>query len=147
MQKRYGRSQKYHPRKRYLYALLFHNGCAYIGQSVDPTEREKQHRRRAGGWCGRPFKCIPLGSIVGTEAEAADYEHAWRHRASMSGWKIYAKPPGIVVNPRRQMSAKRYAISYKLRWPSEHGRSQVGRMAGWLVLASALTYGVSRLFL
>ena len=145
MRKRYGRSQKYHARQRHHYALLFNNGCAYIGQSVNPAEREKQHRRQAGGWCGRQFQCISLGSIEGTEAQASDYEHAWRHVAAKNGWKIYAKPPGIVVNHHRQMSARRYAIAWKLRWPVRHARNRVRRVAVALLLAGATLWGLTQL--
>jgi len=39
-----GRAQKYEPRERVLYALIFKGnwkGRAYIGQTVDPRQREK----------------------------------------------------------------------------------------------------------
>lgn len=117
----WGRSQKYHPRDRHLYALLFADGGCYIGQSVDVAQREKQHRSRAGGW-GRDFQCVHLGSIHGSEDQAKDYEHAWRHVAAKNGWHIFAKPPRLVVNHRRQMSPGRYLIAQGLKWPREHVR-------------------------
>lgn len=112
-----GRSQKYHVRTRYLYALVFDSGHVYIGQSVDPYEREKQHRRAAGGWCGKPFRLLVLGQIEGTEKDAKEHEHAWRLTASRAGWRIYASPPGIEVNPRRQSGLKRWWLSQSLQWP------------------------------
>lgn len=124
---RWGRSQKYHRRPRHLYALLFDNGCAYIGQSVDLKEREQQHRRPAGGWCGKPFQCVPLGVIQGSEHQAQHYEHAWRHVAHTHGWTIYAKPPGMVVNHHRQMSLQRYLLAWTLRWPRGHTRNWAWR--------------------
>lgn len=139
----WGRSQKYHPRDRHLYALLFQDGGCYVGQSVDVAQREKQHRGRAGGW-GRPFQCIPLGSIHGTEEQAKDYEHAWRHVAASNGWRIYAKPPGLVVNHRRQMTPKRYLIAQGLRWPREHARRRgfgggvVMTLLKWSIVLSLL---------
>lgn len=148
--RRLGRSQKYHARQRHLYALLFENGCAYIGQSVDPQERERQHRRPTGGWCGREFRFVHLGVIEGTEAQACDFEHAWRHRAAVNGWTIYAKPPGMEVNHRRQMNLRRYLIAWTLRWPAKHSRNLSWRMAkgaavvcvigmfGWLFLYAAI---------
>lgn len=134
---RWGRSQKYHARPRKLYALLFDNGCAYIGQSVDLKEREQQHRRPAGGWWGIPFQCVPLGVVHDTEERAKEYEHAWRHKAAKNGWTIYAKPPGIKVNHHHQMSLRRYMLAWSLRWPKEHSRNKNG-LGRWIALALAI---------
>lgn len=139
---RWGRSQKYHARPRQLYALLFENGCAYIGQSIDVREREQQHRRPAGGWGGKPFQCVLLGVVHGTEAQAKDHEHAWRHVAHKQGWTIYAKPPGLVVNHRRQMSLYRYLLAWTLRWPRAHVRNRAWQVFKQLALGSAALVGV-----
>lgn len=125
------RDQKYHPRPRHLYALLFENGCAYIGQTVNLRQREQQHRRPAGGWGGKAFQCVHLGTVEDTEAVAVDFEHAWRHVAAQAGWRIYAKPPGVVVNHRRQMTPQHYALARSLRWPSSHSRSMLGAARSW----------------
>ena len=119
--RKWGRDQKYLPRDRHLYALLFQDGGCYVGQSVDVGQREKQHRSRTGGW-GRDFQCVHLGTIHGSEDQAKDHEHAWRHVAASNGWRIYAKPPRMVVNHRRQMSPRRYVIAKGLKWPREHAR-------------------------
>ena len=121
---RYGRSQKHLRRKRCLYALLFENGCAYIGQSVDPRERERQHRKPAGGWCGKAFIFVPLGVMEGTELQATDYEYAWRHKAGMHGWTIYGKPPDVVVKHGRRMTLRRHFIACSVRWPRKHSRNR-----------------------
>lgn len=125
---RWGRSQKYHARERYLYALLFEDGHAYIGQTVDLAAREAQHRRPAGGWCGRSFHFLPLASIMGTEELAKDHEHAWRHRAWKNGWAILGKP-GLRVDHRKQMTWKRYLIAWRLTWPVEYSRNWHWRLA------------------
>lgn len=120
--RRWNRSQKYHTRPRTLYALLFDNGCCYIGQSADPSERENQHRRPAGGWCGRPFKFIALGVVDGTEAQAMEYEYAWRLKAQAHSWLVYAKPPGLTCDPRRRSTPERRRIAMSLAWPRQHSR-------------------------
>jgi predicted GIY-YIG superfamily endonuclease len=135
---RWGRSQKYHARPRQLYALLFENGCAYIGQSIDVKERERQHRRPAGGWCGKPFQCVLLGVVHGTEEQAKHHEHAWRHVAHKRGWTIYAKPPAMVVNHRRQMSLYRYLLAWTLRWPREHNRNRTWQVVKTVVACTAV---------
>ncbi len=96
------RNQKYLPRPRHLYALFFEGGC-YLGQTVDLLNREKQHRSPRGGWQGRPFQFVPLGQVVGTQADAEVHEYAWRYKAFQKGWRIYAKPPGVLIrDPRRR---------------------------------------------
>jgi hypothetical protein len=128
--RRWDRSQKYRARPRHLYALLFADGC-YIGQSVNPQARAAQHRRPAGGWCGRRFRLVLLGTVNGSEAEAKDYEHAWRLKAQAHGWQVYALPPGIVCDPRRQATFKHRRISWTLRWPRRHSRQLVWRIVNW----------------
>ena len=136
----WGRSQKYHARPRQLYALLFNNGCAYIGQSVDLREREKQHRRPSSGWRGRPFQCVQLSEIYGTEEEARDHEHAWRHKAATNGWQIYAKPPAMIVNHHNQMNAERYDLARSLRWPAAHSRNSSWGIAVFLLALGVLAW-------
>lgn len=134
--RRWKRDQKYHARPRHLYALLFSNGCAYIGQTVNLRQREQQHRRPAGGWGGKTFQCVHLGTLEDTEAVAVDFEHAWRHVAAEAGWRIYGKPPGVVVKHHRQMSARRYELARQLRWPTTHRRRwSVWRWLGLGVVA------------
>lgn len=137
---RWGRSQKYHARPRQLYALLFENGCAYIGQSVDLVERERQHRRPAGGWNGQVFECVQLGVLEGTEAQARDFEHAWRHKAYKNGWRIYGKPPAMIVDHRNQMTFKRYLLAWSLRWPAEHSRNLVWRVMKWAAVPAFVAW-------
>ena len=137
-----GRSQKYHRRPRHLYALLFDTGCAYVGQTVDLEERERQHRRESGGWAGLPFHCVHLATIEATEECARDHEHAWRHRAAVNGWGIYAKPPGIVVDHRRQMTLGRYLLAWTLRWPAQYARDQATRGVQMLAVFCGLLAAV-----
>lgn len=129
--KRWKRDQKYHARPRVLYALLFGNGCCYIGQTVDPRKREAQHRSPAGGW-RYAFSFVPLGTFHGTQAQAADHERAWRLAAVAHGWQVYAKPPAILCNPARQASFRHHWLSWRLRWhwhwPIQHSRSWFYRL-------------------
>lgn len=114
------RAQKYKPRRRYLYALLFDRKRVYIGQTIDIDRRHKEHQR---DWCF-PFELIELGSIVGTQADAEEYEYAWRYRAGSTGFRILCKSPRssdvFEINPRRRMSPARHQIAAGLRWPSAH---------------------------
>ncbi len=128
---KWGRSQKYRSRTRHLYALLFENGGCYIGQTVNLKEREAQHRRPNGGWCGRWFQLVPLGTIDGSEEQAKDYEHAWRLKAQAHGWQVYYKPPGLLCDPRRQANFRRRRISWSLRWPRRHSRRLLWRLVYW----------------
>lgn len=138
MKHNWGRSQKYHVRPRELYALLFDNGCAYIGQSVDVSKREQQHRRPSGGWGGKSFSFVVLCEIECTEEQAKDYEHAWRHKAAKNGWSIYGKPPAMIVNHHKQMTLKRYWLAWGLRWPAQRYRNRAGRALAWGFLAIGL---------
>lgn len=141
--RRYKRDQGYHPRDRHIYALLFPSGHAYIGQTVDLNARIQQHRRPAGGWGSRTFEAIHLDTRHATHAEAEDYEQAWRERARREGWGIYGKPPGIVVDPRRRMTKRRYQIASKLKWPRKHRKFGVLQALGWgLVLMFLLLVGL-----
>ena len=112
----WGRSQKYHKRRRYLYALIFDNGCIYIGQTVNPKNREKQHLSVKGGWLNESFTYHLLNSVDGTQAQTEDYEHAWRLVANARGRRVYGLPPNIVINPRKQATFKRSLLSWVLNY-------------------------------
>lgn len=141
--RRYKRDQGYHPRDRHIYALLFPTGQAYIGQTVDFRARLQQHRRPAGGWGAKTFEAVQLDKRFVTHAEAEDYEQAWRESARKAGWRIYAKPPGIVVDPRRQMTPNRYRIARTLKWPRKHRKFGVIQALGWgLVLTFLVLVGL-----
>lgn len=138
LQEDWGRSEKYHARPRHLYALLFLDGCAYIGQTVDLRKREQQHRLPAGGWCGFTFECVHLGTIDGTKDQASVLEHAWRHKAAQNGWRIYAKPPGIVVDHRRQLTLRSRWHALFLRWPAKHSRNRLWRVVKATAVVAAV---------
>jgi len=129
MSHRCGRSQKYHRRERVLYALLFANGYCYIGQTVDLAQRTAQHRSSRGGW-RQSFEVIELCRIEGTEADASDQERAWRLASVSRGWGVYAKPPGIPCDPKRQAKFQQVLLSWRLRWrwPRNHSHSVIWRM-------------------
>ncbi|HUB46923.1 MAG TPA: hypothetical protein VMB73_18235 [Acetobacteraceae bacterium] len=129
----YGRSEKYHRRERFLYALVFDDvrRFVYIGQSVDPDRRFAQHC--AHGWGKRPFHMVVLGSMWGTQAEAEDWEHAYRQAAAWWRWGVYALPPGIVIRRvARQMTPRRTRLAWRLWWgfagALKHGRRVVRPM-------------------
>lgn len=134
---RWGRSQKYHSRPRHLYALLFSDGI-YIGQTVDLIQREAQHRSRKGGWGGKPFRVQPLGVIEGTEAEAVEYEHAWRLKAWKQGYRVFAKPPGIPCNPSRRATWHRRRLARRLKWPGQRQGLPGWKAAGWLAAVASV---------
>jgi len=131
--------QKYTPRKRYLYALIFDRKRVYIGQSIDLGRRYREHSR---DWCW-PFHLVPLGSIRGTYADAEEYEYAWRYRAGREGFRVLGKSQDnsdiYEIDPRRRMNHDRYRIASTLRWPEEHRR----RVRRWRwILPSLLLLGL-----
>ena len=113
---RYKRDQKYHARERHLYALKFSSGAVYIGKTVDMGRRQKEHESIAGGW-SRAFNFQHLSTIHGTQLEAEDHERAWRYVAASHGHQIFGKPPGIVVDCRRQQTPSSLKLAKTLRWP------------------------------
>ena len=113
------RNQKYLPRARHLYGLFFNNGCCYVGQTVDLKQREQQHRSSRGGWQGQPFSFVPLSSMTGTQADAELHEYAWRYKAFQKGWRIYSKPPGILIrDPRRRSTSDVRRLASTYTWPA-----------------------------
>lgn len=113
---RYKRDQKYHARERHLYALKFKSGAVYIGQTVDMERRRKEHESIAGGWPSA-FEFQHLSTIQGTQLEVEDHERAWRYVAAAHGHQIYGKPPGIVVDCRRQQTPSSLKLAKALPWP------------------------------
>jgi hypothetical protein len=81
------------------------------------ARRQKEHESVAGGW-PRAFEFQHLSTIQGTQLEAEDHEKAWRYVAATHGHQIYGKPPGIVVDCRRQQTPSSLKIAKTLRWPS-----------------------------
>lgn len=123
------RNQKYLPRPRHLYGLFFDNGCCYVGQTVDLKQREQQHRSARGGWQGRRFSFVPLSSMTGTQADAEAHEYAWRYKAFQHGWRIYSKPPGILIrDPRRRTTGYVKSLAAGYAWPAN--TPALGRKAG-----------------
>ncbi|MCO7473069.1 GIY-YIG nuclease family protein [Stenotrophomonas maltophilia] len=113
------RNQKYLPRPRHLYALFFNGGCCYVGQTVDLLNREKQHRSPRGGWQGMPFQFVPLGQMVGTQADGEVHEYAWRYKAFRKGWRIYSKPPGLLIrDPGRRSTFEVRRLAGTYAWPA-----------------------------
>lgn len=141
----------HHPRgslrrqRRWLYALLFSRRRCYIGQTTDPRRRWREH---AHAW-RLAFRPLLLGSVVGTYAAAEDMEHAWRFAAWRAGLRIYADPAaGYFVNPKRQMSAHRYALARACRWPCPWYRRLFRFLVPALALALlALAFAAARPFL
>lgn len=113
---RYKRDQKYHTRERHLYALKFKSGAVYIGQTVNMERRRKEHESIAGGWPSA-FEFQHLSTIQGTQLDAEDHERAWRYVAASRGHRIFAKPPGIVVDCRRQQTPNSLKLAKTLPWP------------------------------
>ncbi|WP_080052363.1 GIY-YIG nuclease family protein [Stenotrophomonas maltophilia] len=136
------RDQKYHIRSRTLYALVFENGHVYIGQTVDLDQRQKQHRSLRGGWEGKPFDVVNLGSVNATEAQASEYEYAWRINAAKAGWKIYAKPPGVTCDPWKRATRQRQHLAGSLSWQIPRRRFPFFKLAA---LIAAISIGASLL--
>ncbi|MEL3953430.1 GIY-YIG nuclease family protein [Stenotrophomonas bentonitica] len=121
--KKWNRSQKYHKRTRYLYALFFDNEQAvYIGQSVDLKKRWAQHRSKVGKW-NRSFRPVELASYDMTQHEAEAMEELWRCKAVQSGWRVFGLPPGILINPYRRAGLWKRWKARKLVWKT--GRPEV----------------------
>ena len=130
------RAQKYRTRRRHLYALLFDRKRVYIGQTIDLGRRHKEHRR---DWC-YPFQMIELGSIDGTQAEAEEYEYAWRYKAGRSGFRVLCKSPSsndvFEIDTKRRMTPHRHQLASSLRWPAD--QRSAWPWWPWIVLAMLL---------
>ena len=128
--------EKYFHRKRYLYALMFDHKRVYIGQSIDIRRRSREHAR---DWSW-PFKMVMLGSMVGTRADAEEYEYAWRYKAGRSGFRVLCKSPSsndvFEIDPRQRMTPERHQLASSLRWPADHGSAWP--WWPWIVLAILL---------
>lgn len=140
------RNQKYLSRPRHLYGLFFDNGCCYVGQTVDLKQREQQHRSARGGWQGRRFSFVPLSSMTGTQANAEAHEYAWRYKAFQHGWRIYSKPPGLIIrNPRRRTTGHMKSLAAGYTWPGAAptpagGGSMGSSGIGWTVFKWCFVY-------
>lgn len=82
---------------------------------LEPAAAREAAPLPKGGW-HRPFRFHALEVVTATRAEAEAYEQAWRVKASREGWRIYAKPPGIVVNPHRRATAHVRGLAHQRRW-------------------------------
>jgi len=131
-------NEKYHIRKRYIYALIFNNRHCYIGQSVDIARRLKQHQA-SGDWRGNgPFQQIALGSYNGTYAQLEDWEYAWRICAHKAGWHVYGGNNGsgaYCVNPMKRANNYRVSLSNQCTWPRQNNDFNTMK---WIVLGVAL---------
>lgn len=78
-------------KERAVYALIFADERCYIGLSIDPVRRFKQHRRPSSGW-DESFAPVVLQTVADNVWEANRLEFAWRWAAHLAGWKLYAKP-------------------------------------------------------
>ena len=117
------RAQKHHSRPRHLYALLFANRLCYVGQSVDLKRRNREHKR---DWPD-DFEMIHLGTMQGSQAQAEEYEYAWRWKAHRAGWRNYGKERQagrvfVIRNPELRMKPQHYFIAKGLKWPQENGK-------------------------
>lgn len=131
-----GRDEKYHPRPRHIYALIFSGRRCYVGQTVSPRRRWAQHRVL---WRRHRFTPIVLARIVGTHQDAEEHEYAWRIAAYQRGWRVYGRP-GVFVNPTTRATARRWALSRACRWPEGVSPPRTG-LLGWMVLGLALVLG------
>jgi len=64
-----------------------------------------------------------LGQVVGTQADAEVHEYAWRYKAFLKGWRIYAKPPGVLIrDPRRRTTWQMKNLAHGLpgQSPRQH---------------------------
>lgn len=78
-------------RERAVYALIFADERCYIGQSIDPKRRFKQHGFPSSGW-DESFQPVILQTDYHNVWNANRLEFAWRWAAHLAGWRVYAKP-------------------------------------------------------
>lgn len=123
-----GRAQKYFRRERYIYALLFDHGAAYIGQSLEPERRAKEHARPAGGWYGARFRLVVLYKFLGTQEDGERLERVYRLRARRASLRIYGLPH-VYVDPSRRATLREHIQSHFVPWPRHEGRGLVAFFA------------------
>lgn len=139
-------AEKYQARERHLYALRFPGRRVYIGQTVNLHRRAYQHHR---AW-PEDFEMLPLSTMHGTEAEAEDWEYAWRHVARRAGMTVLARSrdgePFIVRDTGARMTLERYRIAKRLRWPvtATSTARRIRIAVGWLLAAAALLWALAR---
>lgn len=90
MRQRYEKNMAH--RHRYVYALLFPDCRCYVGLTIDPDRRFKQHRR---DWPDE-FQGAILDEVFDNVWEANRLEFAWRWSAHLAGWQVYAGPPDVL---------------------------------------------------
>lgn len=126
-------AEAYYKRKRYLYALFVMN-AVYIGQSVNPHKRLKQHLLKSGGW-NMSLHMEVLTSIEGTREDADFLERAYRLKAVRLGYKVFGKPH-VFIDPNRQATFAQRIKSYRLPWPKNWRKGPQWRFPfGWLFLS------------
>lgn len=104
-------------RRRYLYVLLFKGeDTCYVGQTVCPPRRRREHRL---AWHGKRFTMYVVGHVKGTYSQAEDAEYAWRAKAQEQDLKIYGSPQGYFVDSSHRLTPARLAALARLRWPAK----------------------------
>lgn len=91
--------------QRYIYALIFPDSRCYIGMSIDPHRRFKEHRRAFAD----EFRPFVIDEVFGNTRQAGFREHAWRYAAFLAGWNVYESAP---CNPYENL-AERVRINTK----------------------------------
>lgn len=131
-------AEAYRKRKRMIYALFFSHpdGC-YIGQSVDPKRRARQHALPSGQW-NKPFTMAVLTSGEWTKEEAELMERAYRLKAVRKGWRVYGLPH-VFINPQKRATLQERWTSLFLPWPKKWVRRIP--LWPWVVLLTTLLMG------
>ena len=101
-------------RPRYIYLLAFTGRVVYVGQSVDPVQRIRAHRRPSGGW-RLPFQPLIVDLIHGAEIDIVHREYAWRCCAAAFGWTPVTRS-GLPFDMAKVHEGARQTGA-KLPWP------------------------------